>query len=179
MKDLSDVPDPYAGLPDDKVNWPKYIGADNKLPGQEGVASTYLPFDADLRGITAHDVEAQVPAYRNLSAAIIGLILSIGYDLKLAAKYWGCNFEEIKGSSSGVRTDQTMWGHPGVNFSGALYVVIDLPLCKAEEARSIIEKNGFAFLESGALVLRSREAARKNSFLQKVSLLPLLRSQAY
>lgn len=90
--------------------WPPYIGAENKLPGQEGVVSTYLPFDADLRGITAHDVETHVPFYRNLSAAVIGLILSIGYDPKLAAKYWNANFEEIKGGTSGLRTDQILWG---------------------------------------------------------------------
>lgn len=91
-----------------------------------------------------------MPFCRNLSASAIGLILSMGYDPKSAAKYWNANFEEVKGGASGLRTDQILWGHPSVNFSGALYVVVDLPLCKADEARSLIETNGCAFLENGA-----------------------------
>jgi hypothetical protein len=179
LRDLSALPDPYGGLSDDRSAWPKYIGSDNKNPGEEGAVKTYLPYDADVKGMTALDIEANIPFYRNLSAAVVGLIISVGYDIKSASKFWGANFEEPKGGSSGVRMDQKLWGNPATNYQGAIYVVVDLPLCSPNEAMDLIKKNGFCFLESASLALRSSEAIRRNAFLSKVGSPSLLRSQAH
>jgi hypothetical protein len=168
LLDLSALPDPYAGLGDDRSAWPKYIGNDNRTPGEEGAIETYLPYDADVKGMTALDIKANIPFYRNLSAAIIGLIVSVGYDLKSASKFWGANFEDPKGGSSGVRMDQKLWGNPATNYQGALYVVVDLPLCSPDEAMGLIRQKGFCFLESPSLPIRGSEAIRRNAFLSEV-----------
>lgn len=164
---LNDLPNIHSGLPLDKSTWPKSIGYDNRAPGAEGIASTYLAYDdAEVKSLQKAEIESIVPKYRNLSDGVMGHLLSLGIDGRLLGRWWGANF-----SKEGlIRAERKSWGSPYTARSGQVFVVVDYPLCGSHEPVSYIEKNGFLFLENSSNAQRSGDAERRNRFLLEVSL---------